>query len=73
MTTIAIKLPLVDERACTGCPCINDMNYGPSTCRAFPTRLGPKVLSKSIRIDGYYRPRRLPECLAAQVEEADHG
>ncbi len=60
MTTIAIKLPLVDERACTGCPMLVDM-WSADYCRAFDKRI---PLTNTTR---------LPECLAAQVEEPDHG
>ena len=71
MTRITINLPLVDERACQGCT-VREANY----CPAFRTKEGwPKKLRYMVNVGSEhgFRYKRLPECLAAEVEEVERG
>lgn len=69
MTTIKIQLPLIDERACEGCPMLLQP-YVRAYCRAFPTRQGPRAIERTVTIDRRWYPRRLPQCIEAEVRDA---
>ena len=65
MTTIKIKLPLVDERACTGCPMLGALGY--AYCSGFEAILLDRVKMPG----GLKHPRRLPQCIEATVNESE--
>lgn len=64
MTRITINLPLVDARYCKGCP-----HELADLCDVFRTKRGYARTRRKVRVNYEWTYKRLPECIAATVEE----